>query len=104
MPASKILRRIEMNVVIPAVLLDLQHIAGLRGDTAEAVEANRSKVDAVAGNVITQLFEFTATANLPLGVDAKGPAIQEQRGQILPLAREVGIHANFSGCATQRGA
>ncbi len=52
-------------------------------------------VVAVAGHVLAQFFELAPFADLPLRMQAGYPAIQEQRGEIFPVAQQVRVNAQF---------
>src|SRR6185369_16188410 len=48
----------------------------------------------VAGNVFAQFLKLPAFADLPLGVQTEGAAIEKQRRQTLSLGEQVGVNAD----------
>src|SRR5690349_15551272 len=53
-------------------------------------------IKAVSGNILAELFEIAAFANLALGMQPKAPSIQKKRRQLFALREEIRIHAKLA--------
>src|SRR6185369_15701735 len=54
-------------------------------------------IESIAGNVFAELFEIASAADLALGVEPEGAAMQEKGRQLVALAEQAGIDAQFRG-------